>query len=155
MQDNLFFCFLSNPVILIRFINHCIFFTIRKKISNILNLVLSIWKKTFNIPFLLFFYESIFKLKPFLGFHYYILKRKNRKRIIKLKSFLLDKPSRSNKAVYWLYQSISRRKEFGLLYKILSEIYLLNYFNKSYALVYKITHYNTVLNYKLSKNFFW
>lgn len=94
------FIAISNTNFIIKFINHCIFFTIRKKILNLINLVVFIWKRSLNVSFFTFFYESILKLKPFLGFHFYIVKRKNRKRIIKLKSFLLDLSSRINKGIY-------------------------------------------------------
>lgn len=144
-----------NTHILTKFLNHYIFFTIRKKIFTLMKLVIVVWKKYLNTSFLVFFFEAIYKIKPSLGFHFYILKRKNRKRIIKLKVFLMGKNTRLNKSIFWLYSSIARYKDLSLVSKILGEIYYLNFYNKSYALNYKLTHYNIILNHKLSKHFFW
>jgi hypothetical protein len=137
-----------------KFLNNWISLGIRFKIERFGYETLFIWKKRLNFNFLFFFLESITRLKPIIGYYLFIINR-NRKKLIKIHPYLLNENIRWRRSILWFCRSVQISTEFTLVSKVLSEVYNINFLNKSNALLYKIKHYTTISTYKTSKNYLW
>jgi len=132
-----------------------IFLCIRFRIEKFSNEILFLWKKKLNCPFIFFFLEAIYKLKPILGYNLFIVKKKNRKKLIKIHPFLLNERMRTNRAIFWLCRAIKLRVEFSFTLKVLCEIFSINFLHTSLALLQKIKSYTIISVNKTSKNYLW
>jgi len=138
------------------FVNNWIFICSRFKIFIILQSVFIIWKKSLDSQLIFFVYEGVSKLRPILGYNFYLLKRKNKRRIYKLRVFLLNRNTRNKKAIRWLIKGIClHSNNLGLQNKILAELYNLNFLQQGYSLKYKILYYQNLISNKTSRNFLW
>jgi hypothetical protein len=137
-----------------KFLNNWIFLSIRFKMERFGNEILFIWKKRLNFGFLFFFFESLLRLKPIIGYHIFIINR-NRKKLIKIHPYLLNEIVRWRRSIIWFCRSVRLSAEGSFIDKILAEVYNITFLNKSNALLYKIKHYTIISNHKTSKNYLW
>lgn len=139
--------------IFIKFLNSFIFFTLKLKIEKNIFFSFFYWKKQLNTICIFYLFESLFKIRPLIGFYIYIIKKKKKKKI-KIKPYFLTFWARWQKAIYWLSRSIKIQVE-NFCFNIINEFYNIIFFDHSNALLQKIKYYKTILLFKTSKHYKW
>jgi ribosomal protein S7 len=141
--------------LLLKFINTFIFKNLKIKIEKLIYFSFFYWKKELNTIPIYYFFETIFQVRPLIGFYIYIIKKKKKKKI-KIKPYFMNFLSRWQKAIYWLTRSI--KIELGkqkFYFSIINEFYRVIFLGKSNTLQQKIKFYKTILLFKTSKNYKW
>ena len=139
--------------LILKFINILIFVTLKTKMEKFLYFSFFYWKKLLNTIPLFYFFETLLKIRPVIGFYIYIIKI-NKKNKIKIKPYFMTFTARLQKAIYWLSRSIKIEKE-KLSFNIINEFYNIVFFNRSNALLQKMKFYKTILLFKTSKRYKW
>ncbi len=147
-KDQLYF---SN--LFLKFINTLIFCNLKLKIETWIYNCFFYWKRQLNSIPLFYFFESLLKVRPLIGFYIYAIKKKNKKRL-KIKPYFMRYPARWQKAIYWLSRSVKIEKE-KLFFNLINELYCIVFLEKSNTLRQKMKYYKTILLFKTSKNFKW
>ena len=141
--------------LLLHFINSLIFLNLKIKIEKLIYGSFFYWKKQLNTIPLFYFFETLLKIRPLIGFYIYVVKKRKKKKI-KIKPYFMSFRARWQKAIYWFSRSL--KMDFGknnLSSSILIEIYNIVFFEKSRVLQQKIKYYKTILLFKTSKNYKW
>lgn len=149
-KDNLFFSNLFS-----KFLNSLIYTNYKKKLNNLLMNSFFYWKKVLGTVPIFYFFESLLKLRPLIGFYIYITKKKKKKHI-KIKPYFMNFKNRWLKAIYWLSRSL--KMELGthsLSINFINELYSIVFLEKGNSLQQKTKYYKTILSFKTSKNFRW
>ena len=141
--------------LLLKFTNLFIYTNLKKKVEKKIYISFFFWKKQFNYNPLFFFFESLLKLRPILGFYIYIVKKKKIKKI-KIKQFFMKFNNRWKKAIYWISRSIKIIKnDITFAIAITNELYNISILNGGQALLQKSKHYKALTVHKTSKNLRW
>nr|QFP99056.1 ribosomal protein S7 [Rhizaria sp.] len=136
-----------------KFIN-CWFFTGEKiKIEKLIYYSFFIIKKRFNISSLFFFFESLERLKPWVGLKLH--RGYSKKKKIQVCPLILNSKVQFKKAMYWLIKSTQLRKESCLSIKISNEICNLIFNEITNSIKKKKEHYNYAVMFKSVKTFKW
>jgi len=85
--------------LLLKFFNNFIFNNLKCKMERLIYFSFFYWKKHSNLMPLFFFFESLLKVRPLLGFYLYIIKRKKIKKI-KITPYFMPFENRWKKAIY-------------------------------------------------------
>lgn len=113
------------------------------------------WKKLLNTIPVFYFFESILKIRPLIGFYIYIIKKKKKKQV-KIKPYFMSFRNRWQKAIYWFTRSIKIEMSKQKFYvNLINELYSILFLDKSNSLKQKMKYYKTILLFKTSKNFKW
>jgi len=140
----------------LHFINNFIFINLRLKMEKIIYFSFFQWKKQLSVIPIFYFFETLLKIRPIIGFYLYIIKKKRKKKKIKIKPYYMTFKRRWQKAIYWLTRTLKmEREKQQLSFGIINELYSIVFFGKSLALKQKKRHYNTILLFKSSKNYKW
>ena len=83
-RDNIFLSKLFS-----KFINNLIYTNLKKKINNIIFNSFYYLKKLLGTNSIFFFFESLIKLRPLVGFYVYVIKKK-KKKSIKIKPHFMN-----------------------------------------------------------------
>lgn len=149
-KNNIFFSKLISKLI-----NNLIYNNLKKKIENLIYLSFFYWKKYLGTSPIYFFFESVLKLRPLVGFYIYVAKKKKKKRI-KIKPYFMNFKNRWLKAIFWFSRSL--KIDMGrqnLPVNIINEIFSIIFLEKGHSLKQKAKYYKTILSFKTSKNFKW
>ena len=149
-KDNIFLSKLFS-----KFINNLIYTNLKKKINNIIFNSFYYWKKLLGTNSIFFFFESLIKLRPLVGFYVYVIKKK-KKKSIKIKPHFMNFKNRWLKAIFWLSRSLKINiSKNSLLINFINELYSIVFLDRGNSLQQKTKYYKTILSFKTSKNFKW
>jgi len=137
-----------------KFINKNIFGFIKLKWEKLLWLAFFCWKQLLFFLPLIYFYEALVKLRPLIRCRVYLIKKK-RKKHYKLQTPAMTFPSRWSMAVSWLVTAIKTRIELYFVERFITEIFSINFLNKSEALNIKRRSYKKIIEHKGSRHFKW
>jgi len=141
--------------LLLKFINTLIFSNFKIKMQKLLYYSFFFWKRQLNTIPMYYFFETILKLRPVMGFYVFIITKKKKKKI-KIKPHFMNFWARWQKAIYWLTRSIQMEKgTITFFFNLINHLYNIIFFEKSNALRQKIKYYRTILLFKTTKNYLW
>lgn len=137
-----------------KFIN-CWFFEGEKfKIEKLIYFSFFCLKKYFESNALFFFFESLERLKPWIGLKLNKLV-KSKKKKIQSYPVILSKKAQYKKAIYWLVKSIQLRKEVSFSIKLINEITSIVFDELTNSLKKKKEYYNYAIMFKSIRKFKW
>lgn len=144
-----------NSKLLLKFLNTLIFLNFKRKIENLINFSFFFWKKQLNTLPIFYFFESVLKLRPVMGFYIFIITKKKKKKL-KIKPHFMNFWARWQKSIYWLTRSLKLDKQkIKFSFNLINELYNIVFFEKSNALNQKKKYYRTILLFKTTKNYQW
>ena len=111
-------------ILLSKFIKHLYTLANSSLIFKSIYTVFYILKKKLNCCPIFFFFEAIEKIRPIIGVKLSSKKKIKEIEITFASIYILRKEEQYNKAIFWLYKSVSMRKEKSLIIKIFNFLFL-------------------------------
>jgi ribosomal protein S7 len=124
------------------------------KIEKIIYESLFFFKKYFIVNSFFFFFESLERLKPWVGLQIYKTFKLKKKKI-KAYSTNLNSSIQYKKAIFWLIRGAETRNESKFYVKICNEIQNIVFNELTYSLKKKREYYNYAIMFKSVQKYKW
>ena len=100
-------------------------------------------------------FEALEKIKPSISLKFYKQSYKKNKTKIKAIPYPLMISQQYKKSLYWFFKSIQKKTDKSFTLKIVSELYKINLYNLSDAILKKYEYYKYATLFKTSSRFKW
>ena len=127
----------------------------KHKRENLIYFAFVLLKKILRCCPMYYLFEALEKIKPSICLKFYKQSYKKNKTKIKAIPYPLIISQQYKKSLYWFFKSIQKKTDKSFTLKIVYELYKINLYNLSDAILKKYEYYKYATLFKTSSRFKW